>query len=174
LPAIVTSNGYSDNLRYLPQSARQRQIQSVESVAPDQPDQLDQSEQPGDLTARNSNSELTGDRSNMTSNLANAANVVDFKRTTPNAAHMPNLSNVTNRHGVRAAELSDPTDVTNTAAIATMPRNRCDWGCAIDTSIFYGRTEELATLRNWLIDDRCRWWACWGLVALAKLPLRSN
>jgi hypothetical protein len=31
-----------------------------------------------------------------------------------------------------------------------------DWGEALDVSSFYGRTQELATLECWLLQDRCR------------------
>ena len=30
------------------------------------------------------------------------------------------------------------------------------WGEAPDVSVFYGRTEEIATLRHWILNDRCR------------------
>jgi WD40 repeat protein len=33
------------------------------------------------------------------------------------------------------------------------PPRRVDWGDAIDVSIFYGRTEELATLRQWIVGE---------------------
>ena len=32
-------------------------------------------------------------------------------------------------------------------------KNHQDWGEAIDVSTFYGRTEELATLRRWIAND---------------------
>jgi WD40 repeat protein len=31
-----------------------------------------------------------------------------------------------------------------------------DWGEAPDTSMFYGRTEELSTLEQWIVKDRCK------------------
>src|SRR2546422_449366 len=31
-----------------------------------------------------------------------------------------------------------------------------DWGEATDVPVFFGRTEELATLEQWIIIDRCR------------------
>lgn len=34
--------------------------------------------------------------------------------------------------------------------------NCIDWDDAPDVSIFYGRAEELATLKQWIISDRCR------------------
>jgi hypothetical protein len=35
-------------------------------------------------------------------------------------------------------------------------RNCVDWGEAPDVSLFYGRTDELATLKHWILNDRCR------------------
>lgn len=43
-----------------------------------------------------------------------------------------------------------------------------DWGEAPDTSVFYGRTEELATLKQWIIKDECRLVVLWGLPGIGK------
>ncbi len=56
-----------------------------------------------------------------------------------------NLQGVLKR-AVREAQ--GPTLLTPTAT----PR-RVDWGDAIDVSIFYGRAEELATLRRWIVGE---------------------
>lgn len=45
---------------------------------------------------------------------------------------------------------------------------RYDWGNAIDTSIFYGRTEELATAADWVIADRCRLLGIFGMGGIGK------
>lgn len=37
---------------------------------------------------------------------------------------------------------------------APTPARRVDWGDAIDVSIFYGRVEELATLRQWILGEQ--------------------
>jgi DNA-binding Xre family transcriptional regulator len=34
--------------------------------------------------------------------------------------------------------------------------NHQDWGEAIDVSNFYGRSEELATLKEWIVNENCR------------------
>src|SRR5205085_11435091 len=31
-----------------------------------------------------------------------------------------------------------------------------DWGEAPESSVFYGRTEELTTLEQWIVKDKCR------------------
>ncbi|TYQ31943.1 NB-ARC domain-containing protein [Pseudanabaena sp. UWO310] len=51
---------------------------------------------------------------------------------------------------------------------------RCDWGNAIDTSIFYGRTEELETVKNWVIDDRCRLLGVFGMGGIGKTAFATK
>ncbi|MDJ0634816.1 MAG: NB-ARC domain-containing protein [Xenococcaceae cyanobacterium MO_188.B29] len=46
-----------------------------------------------------------------------------------------------------------------------------DWGEAIDVSVFYGRTEELATLETWIKIDRCRLIAVLGMGGIGKTAL---
>jgi WD40 repeat protein/Cdc6-like AAA superfamily ATPase len=46
-----------------------------------------------------------------------------------------------------------------------------DWGEACDVSIFYGRTEELATLERWIVSDRCRLVALLGMGGIGKTAL---
>ncbi|MBD1927488.1 pentapeptide repeat-containing protein [Trichocoleus sp. FACHB-90] len=48
---------------------------------------------------------------------------------------------------------------------------RQDWGEAVDVSLFYGRTEELATLEQWIVSDRCRLVALLGMGGIGKTSL---
>jgi DNA replication protein DnaC len=41
----------------------------------------------------------------------------------------------------------------------------------MDVSVFYGRTQELATLENWIVCDRCRLVAFLGMVGIGKTAL---
>ena len=46
-----------------------------------------------------------------------------------------------------------------------------DWGEAPDVSLFYGRTEELAALNQWILSDGCRLVALLGLGGSGKTTL---
>jgi WD40 repeat protein len=46
-----------------------------------------------------------------------------------------------------------------------------DWGEAIDVSIFYGRNQELDTLKQWLTQDQCRLVLLGGMGGIGKTAL---
>ncbi|EDX76625.1 hypothetical protein MC7420_4881 [Coleofasciculus chthonoplastes PCC 7420] len=48
---------------------------------------------------------------------------------------------------------------------------RADWDDAMDVTQFYGRTTELATLRQWLTQDRCRLVTVLGMGGIGKTAL---
>lgn len=49
-----------------------------------------------------------------------------------------------------------------------------DWGEAVDVSLFYGRTEELATLKQWIVSDRCRLICLLGIGGIGKTFLAAK
>ncbi|MEG4281624.1 NB-ARC domain-containing protein [Microcoleus sp. A006_D1] len=50
-------------------------------------------------------------------------------------------------------------------------RRQEDWGQAPDVSVFYGRTEELTTLKQWIVSDNCRVVSVLGLTGSGKTTL---
>ncbi len=46
-----------------------------------------------------------------------------------------------------------------------------DWGESPDVSAFYGRTEELATLKHWILEERCRLITLLGMGGMGKTCL---
>lgn len=46
-----------------------------------------------------------------------------------------------------------------------------DWGEALDVSLFYGRATELATLEQWICQDRCRLVMLLGMGGIGKTAL---
>lgn len=50
-------------------------------------------------------------------------------------------------------------------------RSYRDWANAPDVGIFFGRNEELATLKKWVIQDHCRVIAVLGLLGIGKTRL---
>lgn len=50
-------------------------------------------------------------------------------------------------------------------------QNCVDWGEAPDVSLFYGRTDELTTLKHWILKDHCRLVTLLGMGGMGKTYL---
>jgi WD40 repeat protein len=48
---------------------------------------------------------------------------------------------------------------------------RCDWGEAINITAFYGRTDEVALLQQWVLEDHCQLVALLGMGGIGKTAL---
>ena len=80
-----------------------------------------------------------------------------------------NLQSVLRRwaeHHCPAAEL-----FYSAARNSTAPNPRQDWGEAPDSTRFTGRTQELATLEHWIVEERCRLVALMGMGGMGKTVL---
>jgi hypothetical protein len=53
----------------------------------------------------------------------------------------------------------------------SLPDSTRDWGEAPDIPVFYGRHEELTTLEQWIVSDRCRLVALLGMGGIGKTAL---
>lgn len=54
------------------------------------------------------------------------------------------------------------------------PNNGVSWGLAPDVSVFQGRTAELATLQQWVLEHRCRLIALLGMGGIGKTWLATK
>ncbi len=68
------------------------------------------------------------------------------------------------------SDYTKPTSATQIKKEKIIPLQQ-DWGEAIDVSIFYGRSSELATLETWIESDRCRLIAVLGMGGIGKTAL---
>ena len=55
--------------------------------------------------------------------------------------------------------------------LPTLDISHRDWGDARDTFLFYGRSAELTTLKQWVVEDCCRLVTLWGLSGVGKTAL---
>ncbi|MEB3210333.1 MAG: NB-ARC domain-containing protein [Leptolyngbyaceae bacterium] len=78
-----------------------------------------------------------------------------------------NFQVVLRNYSQRIGEKNIPTSSINFLAATSQQ----DWGEAPDVSIFYGRNQELTTLGEWLLRDRCRLVTILGLGGVGKTAL---
>lgn len=70
----------------------------------------------------------------------------------------------------QAQKITSETPALMSSEIETINQDQ-DWGEAADVSIFYGRTEELKTLQQWIMQDNCRLVAILGMGGIGKTTL---
>ena len=79
-----------------------------------------------------------------------------------------NVQSVLRRHSQQSRAVATVADFDVAGANTKQPQ---DWGDAIDVSTFYGRTKELATLAQWIVQDRCRLVVLLGMGGIGKTSL---
>ncbi len=52
--------------------------------------------------------------------------------------------------------------------------NRKDWGAAPDVSVFFGRTQEIEILSQWILNEDCRLLAILGIAGIGKSRLSAK
>ncbi|HEY9817283.1 MAG TPA: hypothetical protein V6D20_16000, partial [Candidatus Obscuribacterales bacterium] len=69
------------------------------------------------------------------------------------------------------AQSPPTTPFTQPASHSALPPVNLDWGEAPDVSTFFGRQDELATLSQWLVQERCRLVLLFGMGGIGKTSL---
>ncbi|WP_341739513.1 NB-ARC domain-containing protein [Microcoleus sp. CAWBG640] len=69
------------------------------------------------------------------------------------------------------ADTNPPISEVIPSETAAKTRPRIDWGEAPDVPIFYDRSAELATLKQWIVNDGCRLVALLGMGGIGKTAL---
>lgn len=59
-------------------------------------------------------------------------------------------------------------------ALTILEHSQPDWGRALDTSTFCGRTQELAGLKKWVLEDRCRLVLLLGIGGIGKSAIAAQ
>jgi WD40 repeat protein/DNA-binding Xre family transcriptional regulator len=84
------------------------------------------------------------------------------------------IANISDRSSSESAEASSKTPVEEPIAVQreeTKITSKLDWGDIVDVSFFYGRTEELAILTQWIMVARCRLILLLGMGGIGKTAL---
>jgi WD40 repeat protein/DNA-binding HxlR family transcriptional regulator len=81
-----------------------------------------------------------------------------------------NISGKTDSNTISETTIKTEQNIIQSNQIAQVKTYQ-DWGEAPDVSIFYGRSEELAMLEQWIVEDHCRLVAILGMGGIGKTHL---
>jgi transcriptional regulator with XRE-family HTH domain len=81
--------------------------------------------------------------------------------------------------GLDWREISDlgdrvPSQSVDVESSLLMANRHLDWGEAPDVSVFYGRSYELTTLEQWIVQDNCRLIVLLGMGGIGKTALAAK
>ncbi|MBC1224101.1 NACHT domain-containing protein [Nostoc sp. UCD121] len=69
----------------------------------------------------------------------------------------------------------EPSSLKKSINTQELKRNKYqDWGTAVDVSVFYDRTQEMALLESWILQDRCRLLTVFGRGGVGKTILAAK
>ncbi len=122
---------------------------------------------------------LKGVGANIWKNLSEALAEEVTKRNiklvaTRNYKKLLEINKKTQQEAINIPKVTNFDSKTETLGNETVTNQYRDWGEAVDVSLFYGRTTELATLEKWLIRDRTRLIALLGMGGIGKTALAAK
>ena len=89
-----------------------------------------------------------------------------------NAALVQHRKGAIKEHsGIAESPIENLSCVGSAPEVQPKIHNQADWGEAIDVSVFYGRSTELATLERWIVQENCRLVALLGIGGIGKTSL---
>jgi hypothetical protein len=97
--------------------------------------------------------------------------IEDLTEQPPNTLRWEKISEWLEAKGYRSVQQVDRSVHTTETITQGRPRNMADWGEAPEVPVFFGRTAELTTLENWILQDNCRVTAIWGMGGIGKTAL---
>lgn len=97
--------------------------------------------------------------------------IKDWSRVTNLLEKAGYKTKVPNESNTSSIPVANQNEIDLTYRVVRAPNKRQNLEEAIDVQVFYGRTEELAILEQWIVKDSCRLVALLGLAGIGKTAL---